>query len=80
MYVHPDHGERGDANRALKAFFARSLKSGEKKSITLSCQAKRPCRLGATQEWKVEPGEFTVTVGAVRPARTSAKFIFEIEI
>ncbi len=60
--------------KALKAFSRVHLKAGETKSITLHIEQKDLKVWGASQEWKLEPGEFTVWVGGSSDAKLSLKF------
>ncbi|HZF01977.1 MAG TPA: glycoside hydrolase family 3 N-terminal domain-containing protein [Methylomirabilota bacterium] len=77
LYVHQTTASVATPIEALKAFSRVHLKSGEKKSITLHVKQSDLAVWGATQEWKVEPGEFTVTVGGSSSGGTSAKFILK---
>lgn len=60
--------------RALKAFFRIHLKAGETKPVTLRVRKEDLEVWGASREWKLEPGEFTVWVGGNSEAKLSAKF------
>ena len=60
--------------KALKSFSRVHLKAGETKSITLHVKQSDLAIWGAAQQWKVEPGEFTVTVGGSSAGGLSAKF------
>lgn len=59
--------------RALKAFSRVHLKAGEMKSMTLHVKSRDLEVWGASQEWRLEPGEFTFWVGGSSEAQLSAK-------
>jgi beta-glucosidase len=61
--------------KALKAFSRVHLKAGETKSMTLHISRSDLEVWGASQEWKLEPGEFTVWVGGSSDMKLSAKFV-----
>jgi len=61
----------------LKAFSRIRLKAGETKSITLHIKRSDLEVWGASQEWKLEPGEFTVWAGGSSDAKLSAKFVLK---
>jgi beta-glucosidase len=60
--------------KVLKAFSRVHLKAGETKSITLQVPRRELAVWGANQEWEVEPGEFTASIGGSSDADLSAKF------
>ncbi len=60
--------------KALKAFSRVHLKAGETRSMTLHIEQNDLKVWGASQEWKLEPGEFTVWVGGSSEAKLSVKF------
>jgi beta-glucosidase len=60
--------------KSLKAFSRVSLRPGETKHLALSVPLSELAVWGASREWKVEPGEFTATVGGSSAGGLSAKF------
>ncbi len=63
--------------RALKAFSRIHLKAGETRTLTLRIKKNDLAVWGASQEWALEPGEFTVWVGGDSRAALSKKFILK---
>ena len=59
--------------RALKAFSRIHLKAGETKTIHLPLKQSDLEVWGASQQWKLEPGEFTIWVGGSSDAKLSTK-------
>jgi len=62
--------------KALKAFSRVHLKAGETTSLTLHIKRSDLEVWGASQEWKLEPGEFTVWAGGNSDAKLSTKFLW----
>jgi beta-glucosidase len=60
--------------KALKGFSRVHLNAGETKTITLHIKQHDLEVWGASQEWKLEPGEFTAMVGGSSAGGLSAKF------
>ncbi len=60
--------------KSLKAFSRVHLEAGETKSLTLHVKQSDLEIWGANQEWKIEPGEFTIWVGGSSDAELSTKF------
>lgn len=77
LYAHQTVASAVTDGRALKGFLRVHLAAGEMKQITLRLKQADLEIWGANQEWKVEPGEFTVTIGGNSNARLSAKFILK---
>ena len=63
--------------KALKAFSRIHLKAGESKSLTLHVPRSELAVWGANQEWVVEPGEFTTSVGGSLDTSLSVKFVLK---
>ena len=76
-YVRETTASVATPERALKAFSRIHLKAGETRSVTLHIKKNDLAVWGATQEWAVEPGEFTVWVGGNCQATLSKKFDLE---
>ena len=76
-YVRETTASVATPERALKAFSRIHLKAGETRSVTLHIKKNDLGVWGATQEWAVEPGEFTVWVGGNCQATLSKKFDLE---
>ena len=51
------------------------LKPKESKTITFHLKQSELAVWGASQEWRVEPGEYTVTVGGDSASGLSGKFV-----
>jgi beta-glucosidase len=77
VYVRETTASVATPIKALKAFSRVHLNSGETKSITLHVRQSDLAVWGAMQEWKVEPGEFTATVGGSSANGISAKFVLK---
>lgn len=60
--------------KALKAFSRIHLKAGETRNVTLHVKQADLAVWGAGHTWKLEPGEFTATVGGSSEGGLSAKF------
>jgi beta-glucosidase len=77
VYMHETTASVAMPVKALKAFSRVHLNAGETKSMTLRIPQSELAVWGAGQEWKVEPGEFTASVGGSSDADLSAKFIIK---
>ncbi|HTR42206.1 MAG TPA: glycoside hydrolase family 3 N-terminal domain-containing protein [Pseudomonadales bacterium] len=77
VYVRETTASVATPVEALKAFSRVHLKAGEKQSITLQVPRRELAVWGASQEWQVEPGEFTVSVGGSSDAALSTKFVLK---
>lgn len=64
LYVHEKYASVEVPVKALKAFMRVHLLPGEKGMVTLRVKQSDLAVWGADRKWEVEPGEFTVTVGA----------------
>jgi len=58
--------------KALKGFARVHLKAGETQTVTLRLKQSELAVWGASQEWKVEPGEYTITAGGSSAANLAA--------
>jgi beta-glucosidase len=74
VYVRETTASVATPIKALKAFSRVPLHAGEIRHLTLPVKQSELAVWGASREWKVEPGEFTVTVGGNSAAGMSAKF------
>ena len=63
LYVRQKTASVATPVKALKAFARVHLKAGESRSLTLRIKQSDLAIWGASNEWKIEPGQFTVTVG-----------------
>ncbi len=63
--------------KALKAFSRVHLKAGEANTVTLHLKRSDLEVWGASQQWKLEPGEFTIWAGGNSDAKLSAKFVLQ---
>ncbi|HXB60269.1 MAG TPA: glycoside hydrolase family 3 N-terminal domain-containing protein [Candidatus Acidoferrales bacterium] len=77
VYVRETTASVATPVKALKAFSRVHLQAGETKSIALHIPQSELTVWGASQEWKVEPGEFTASVGGSSDTDLSAKFILK---
>lgn len=77
VYMHETTASVATPIKALKAFSRIHLRAGEMKSITLQIPRSELAVWGANQEWAVEPGEFTASVGGSSDADLSAKFVLK---
>ena len=60
--------------KALKAFSRVHLKVGERRTLSLRIKRSDLEVWGASQQWKLEPGEFTIWAGGGSDAKLSTKF------
>src|SRR5882724_1008665 len=63
LYVHQTTASVATPVKELKGFSRAHLRAGETKKMTLRLKQSDLAIWGAQQSWKVEPGEYTVTVG-----------------
>jgi beta-glucosidase len=77
LYIRKKTASVATPVKALKAFERVRLKPGESKTITLRVKQSDLAIWGADQQWKVETGEYTATIGADSSAELSAKFSLE---
>jgi beta-glucosidase len=77
VYVRETTASVATPIKALKAFSRIHLKAGETKSITLHIPLDELAVWGANQQWAIEPGEFTASVGGSSDPRLFAKFILK---
>ena len=74
VYVHQSTASVATPVKELKGFSRVHLQVGETQHLTLHINKSSLAIWGATQEWKTEPGEYTVTVGGGSAGDLSAKF------
>lgn len=74
LYVRQTTASVATPVKALKGFSRVHLQPGETKHITLNLKPSDLAVWGAGREWKVEPGEFTVTAGGSSASGLAAKF------
>jgi beta-glucosidase len=80
VYVRETTASVATPVKALKAFSRVHLRAGETQHLTLHIKKTDLAVWGATREWKIEPGEFTVTVGGSSAAGLSAKFQLGVQM
>jgi beta-glucosidase len=74
LYVRQTTASVATPVKALKNFSRIHLQPGETKSVMLHLKQSDLAIWNANQQWKVEPGEFTVLAGGNSSAGLSAKF------
>jgi beta-glucosidase len=74
LYVHQKTASVATPIKALKGFSRVRLKPNESKTITFHLKQSELAVWGANQEWRVEPGEYTVTVGGDSSNGLSSEF------
>lgn len=74
LYVHQTTASVATPVEELKGFYRVHLQPGETQHVTLHVKQTDLAIWGAKQEWKTEPGEYTVKVGGSSAANLSAKF------
>ncbi len=74
LYVRQTTASVATSMQSLKAFSRVHLQAGDSKTVTLRVKQSDLAIWGANREWKVEPGDFTVTVGGSSEGGLSAAF------
>ena len=74
LYVHQQTASVAVPVKELKGFSRVHLKPNESKTITFHLKQSDLAVWGANREWRVEPGEYSVTVGGDSAKGLSAKF------
>jgi len=74
LYVRQETASVATPVKALKGFLRTHLEPNESKTITFHLKQCELAVWDANQEWRVEPGEYTVTVGGDSASGLSAKF------
>jgi beta-glucosidase len=74
VYVHQTTASVVTPVEELKGFSRVHLQPGETQHVTLHVKKTDLAVWNAKQEWKIEPGEYTVKVGGSSAANLSAKF------
>jgi len=74
VYVHQTTASVATPVQELKGFSHVHLQTGETQHLTLHVRKTDLAVWSAAQEWKTEPGEYTVTVGGSSAGDLSAKF------
>jgi beta-glucosidase len=77
LYVRQNTASVATPVKALKAFSRIHLKTGETKSVSLRIKQADLAIWNANQEWKVEPGQYTVTVGGNSTTGVTARFVVQ---
>jgi beta-glucosidase len=77
LYVRQETASVVTPIKALKGFLRIHLNSGESKVVTFHLKQSDLAVWDANQEWRVEPGEYTVTMGGDSSSGLSAKFTLE---
>jgi len=74
LYIHQETASVAVPVKELKGFSRIHLKPNESKTITFHLTQSDLAVWGANREWRVEPGEYAVTVGGDSTSGLSAKF------
>jgi beta-glucosidase len=74
LYVREETASVATPIKALKGFLRTHLTPNESKVVTFHLKQSELAVWGASQEWRVEPGEYTVTVGGDSSGGLSARF------
>jgi beta-glucosidase len=74
LYIRQEFASVATPIKALKGFLRIHLQPGESKNITFHLKQSDLAVWDIHQQWRVEPGEYTVTVGGGSSATLSAKF------
>jgi beta-glucosidase len=74
LYVRQETASVATPVKALKSFSRIHLKSGESRTVQFKLEPSALAVWGASQEWKVEPGEYKITIGGSSQAGLSGKF------
>src|SRR5207244_2303162 len=74
LYVRQETASVASPVKALKGFLRVHLKPNESRTITFHLKRSDLAIWNANQEWRVEPGEYTVTVGGDSASGLPAKF------
>jgi beta-glucosidase len=74
LYVREETASVATPIKALKGFLRTHLTPNESKVVTFHLKQSELAVWGASQEWRVEPGEYTVTVGGDSSGGLSAGF------
>jgi beta-glucosidase len=77
LYVHQTIASVATPEKALKGFSRIHLMAGKSQHITFHLRQADIAIWGANQEWKVEPGEFTVMVGGSSNGGSADKFVLK---
>jgi beta-glucosidase len=74
LYVHQETASVATPIKSLKGFLRAHLKPNESKVVTFHLKQSDLAVWAANQEWRVEPGDYTVTVGGDSSSGLSARF------
>ncbi len=74
VYVHQTTASVATPVKELKGFSRVHFQAGETQHLTLHVKKSDLAVWGAAQEWKTEPGEYTVMVGGSSAGDLSVKF------
>jgi beta-glucosidase len=74
LYVHQETASVATPVKALKGFSRIQLKPHESKSVTFHLKTTELAIWDANHEWRVEPGEYAVSLGGSSARGESAKF------
>jgi beta-glucosidase len=77
LYVRQETASVVTPIKALKGFSRTHLKPGESKTLTFHLKQSDLAVWDAHREWRVEPGEYTVTVGGDSAGGLSARFVLK---
>jgi beta-glucosidase len=74
LYVRQETASVATPVKALKGFSRIHLEPGESRSVQFKLEPSALAVWGASQEWKVEPGEYKITVGGSSRDGLAGKF------
>jgi beta-glucosidase len=74
LYVHQETADVVTPGKALKGFLRIHLRPEESKTVTFHLKQSDLAVWNVNQEWQVEPGNYTVTLGNSSAGGLSAKF------
>jgi beta-glucosidase len=74
LYIRQETASVATPIKALKGFLRIHLKPGESQVLTFHLKQSDLAVWGATQEWRVEPGDYKATVGGSSASGLSARF------
>jgi beta-glucosidase len=77
LYVRQETASVVTPVKALKGFSRIHLLAGESKTVLFRLQPASLAVWGASQQWKVEPGKYTIFVGGSSQATLSSQFTLE---
>jgi len=77
LYVRPETASVVTPVKALKGFSRIHLLAGESKTVSFRLEPASVAVWGSSQEWRVEPGKYSILVGGSSEANLSGQFTLE---